>query len=176
MARHRYAARPKAGRNQRVGASRDIPASGQSRPHGEIVDRLEDPIFLIDEQRNVLYRNAAADLALAASTGLNVRLGRLVVPTHAGDAQLERALAESARSANALNQTCRGLTLSRKRTTRDWLLLISPLCLTQVSPHRYAFIVHLVSRLHPRQLPATALRIGRAEKNTRLGVSKNSKN
>lgn len=47
------------------------PTDTESRER--ILDRLEDPILLVDEQRNVLYRNATAGRVLVARTGLEVR-------------------------------------------------------------------------------------------------------
>lgn len=122
-----------------------------------VLDRLEDPVLLLDQQRQILYSNAATRRVLAAKLGFEVRHDRFVVTTPSADAQLAQAIAEYLRPINLKRLSPRGLRVPRKSGTGDWLVLISPMRVAN-SGCSCAFLIHLVSRVHTRQLPMGALR------------------
>ncbi len=123
---------------------------------GRILDRLEDPVLLIDQRRNILYGNAAAGRVLRAKGGLEVRAGRLVVATSSGNARLMQTLTDCKQAAPAGNKI-RGVKLPRKSARGHWLMMISALDPPDGDTDARIFIVHLVSRVPPRQLPVAAL-------------------
>lgn len=125
---------------------------------GRILDTLDDPVLLIDEHCTVLYGNAAATRVLLAKAGLEVRGGRLAGTTSSDDARLEQAVVECGRSWHMRHYACKGLRVSRQATRGTWLVLVSPLLHANFRADAGVFVVHLVSRVHPRNLPSSALR------------------
>lgn len=120
---------------------------------GEILHRLDDPVFLIDARREVLFHNHAAIRILSGRSGIHLQAGRLAFQTPANNLLLEQILEQQLRHADASSH---GLRSSRKSASRDWLITISSVPLNQLSSSRI-FIVHLVSRLTLRHLPHAAL-------------------
>ena len=125
---------------------------------GDVINRLEEPIFLVDEQRLILFHNAAAKRVLKAKTGVGSRQGRLIFSTPADDARFEYMTSECRSSPRAKSEMCRALKSPRRTAPKDWLVMISVLPgASGASSGCLTFVVHLVSRLHPRKLPVAAL-------------------
>lgn len=124
-----------------------------------VLDRLEDPVLLIDQQRRIIHSNAAARRVLLAKAGFEARQSRLVVTTAAGGGRLVQTITECMRLRHLKASGCRGMKLPRKSAAGDWLILISPFRPLSLDPsNSCVFVVHLVSRVHTRHLPLAALR------------------
>lgn len=119
---------------------------------GALLDCLAEPVFLVDADRKVLYRNSAAQRVVGAKAGVQLRSGRLCFAMVKHDEKLI-ALLEGWRDGES--GECRGFTVARNKLTRDWLVIVRPL----VSERKgRVFLLQLIARLRPREVPVLALR------------------
>ena len=125
--------------------------SGHAEAITPILDHLEDPLFIIDSLRRVVFRNTAAQRTADSGHGARVRAGRLVMATLSETSALDALLAEYIGSPE--RRPCRGLRLTSS-TGKNWLLL----CTRIGAPDAMgSFCIHLVRRIGVRRLPSTAL-------------------
>lgn len=129
-----------------------------------VFNLIEDPLFIIDGNRNVLFQNLAAKVSFSGIGYLSLRDGRLTLMNAAANAQLDRLLL-SLYCASATSDMRRGGGLrlivtpdkqrSKNSASKDWLLSLHILTTVPVVPA--AFIVHLVRRIGKRRLPKLAI-------------------
>ena len=116
-----------------------------------ILNGIEDPLFIIDPQRRVLFRNAVAQRTTDAGHGARVRAGRLVMASASETAALDQLLSECATPSS--QHHCRGLRLT-STAGKAWLLLCTPI---QTRGIAACFSIHMVRRLNVRQPPRAAM-------------------
>jgi DNA-binding CsgD family transcriptional regulator len=120
-----------------------------------VLDRLDSPLLVIDQDRNVVFQNAAARSITKKGMGICIRSERLVLSTQEGNEWLQRSVCgDTSISTPTPLHGCRGHRVPRHAATRDWLVLLTPLRPTE---ERRYFIVHLVCRLRSRALPESVL-------------------
>jgi DNA-binding CsgD family transcriptional regulator len=122
-----------------------------------ILDRYQNPLFIIDQDRTLVFRNNAAARVMGAKTGLSEKGGKLRLGPKT-DAALQRIMAGAYRSGNSAHSSCYGLRLTLSNGSRDWLLLVQPL---EQSPRDKSaartFLLQAVGRTRPRIVPSQAL-------------------
>jgi DNA-binding CsgD family transcriptional regulator len=95
----------------------------------EVLDRLPTAIFLLADDRRVLFHNAAARHVLARSDALALtREGRLTTTSFAGRRDLERAIAEACLTGTGRGTSAGGaFRLSRCGAVHPYAVVVSPL-------------------------------------------------
>lgn len=116
-----------------------------------ILNRVVNPVLLIDQRRTVLFRNHAADKLLKTEIGLRIRLGRLALATPRGVRPLHPVMLECLPSLT--DRRCNGA--AQSQTPTQWLMTVSEFSEAQ---RTRTFLIHLISRLHQRQLSTGSLR------------------
>lgn len=119
-----------------------------------ILNRSVNPVLLIDQRRTVLFHNHAADKLLKAEIGLRVQLGRLALSTQQGVRSRRPVMLECLPSL-AQQADCCNERPSSGLAERQWLMTVSEFSETR---RTRTFLIHLISRLHQRQLSAESLR------------------
>jgi DNA-binding CsgD family transcriptional regulator len=119
---------------------------------GALLDCLAEPVFVLDADRKILYRNSAAQRVLGAKTGVQLRAGRLVFALAKHD---EKLIALLDGWKEDVSGECRGFAVARGKMTRDWLVVVRPLAAERKGR---VFLVQLIARLRPREVPVFALR------------------
>lgn len=114
-----------------------------------ILDCYQDPLFVIDAQRRVLFRNAAADRVLRVKGGFAERSGRLVLGAARADEALQ-SLLNAGFSMHAAQPAARRIRVQHPGSARDWLVVVRPLV--------PIFLVQVIGRTRPRLVPAHILR------------------
>lgn len=138
-------------------------ASRESTPPGsaledfglKILDRYQNPLFVIDERAALVFKNRAAAHVLDARLGFRENNGRLRLGAKA-DAELQRIMA-GCRLPGATNNECYGLRLAAT-SPRDWLWLVRPLEHTGGNESgTRRFMLQAVGRTRPRAAAARIL-------------------
>lgn len=117
-----------------------------------IFDRYQNPLFVIDQDRMLIYRNDAGARIIGTSTGFAEKNGKLRLGGKV-DAALEQII-----SAGHTLSGCRGLRLSPPHTGRDWLLLVHLLGRLPDRSAGRAFLLHAIGRTRVRNMPFRALK------------------
>jgi DNA-binding CsgD family transcriptional regulator len=123
-----------------------------------ILDCYHDPLLVIDANRRVLFRNAAAGRVLRTTGSLAEKSGHLVLVPARADAALQALIARTSPRTRAAPSIARGIRIARPGAARDWLALIKPLDASCVeASDTPIFLVQIIGRTRPRTAPAQAL-------------------
>ena len=121
--------------------------------HSNILNCLEDPIFVIGSGRRVLLQNTAARRVASLGYGARVRSGILHLSTVSETSQLDQILlGHVARSEDAGNSCA--LRVAGSNGGKDWLLVCTAIV---GQAEEWIFILHLVRRVGVRRVQGTAL-------------------
>lgn len=122
-------------------------------PVGQILDCFHNPILVMDRERRVIWRNAAAQCVLGSRGAPGERTGKLALGSPVLDKLLGQTLEAFANGGTG--QGTRGLRIARPDSARSWLLLVRPI--ESPSSTGMTFLVQLVGRMRPRCPPLRAL-------------------
>jgi DNA-binding CsgD family transcriptional regulator len=118
-----------------------------------VLDRFEDPLFLLDGAGQVAFASAAAERVVNANVLVSLRGRRLVFGSPAANAWLSQQLDSLANEAAAAAETA----VMRVRAGRAWTVVLT--VLSRDRERRVESIaIHCIGRLYPRKLPATLFR------------------
>lgn len=117
-----------------------------------LLNALGDPLVVLDERRNIVYRNLAAERVFAARSGFCVSNNKLIATTGKGQRQLDQLLSPVVD--RAAMGTWAGYRVSRAPGQRDWLLLLMHL---QQSGAASMVCIRLIARHGPRTVPIRAM-------------------
>jgi DNA-binding CsgD family transcriptional regulator len=132
-------------------ASSAPPSQGELDPLHWALDRYGEPLFVIDENRRLLFRNEAAQRVLRARKEFSERGGQLCVGSTHADAALQNIIAGADRpSARAARSPCRGIRLARAGAARDWLLVVHPFRARSQKEPATIFFIQIIGRARPR--------------------------
>lgn len=121
-----------------------------------IFDRYHNPLFVIDDDRTLIYRNEAGARVIGAGAGFVEKNGRLRFSGKV-EAALHQIMAADG-SALAISSSCRGLRVTAADASREWLLLVHPLGRLPGEPAGRAFLLHAIGRTRVRRIPPLALK------------------
>lgn len=122
---------------------------------GAALDRIEDPLFVIDARRQLEFANRAAKQLVERGAHLCIQRGRLSFTAEEYRVRFDRLLRQLGAPSDAPREPI-GLRLPRRNASRDWLLLISPL--QGDLPLESRLLLHLVSRARPRRISRPLMR------------------
>jgi DNA-binding CsgD family transcriptional regulator len=124
------------------------------------LDLLSDPIIVLDAYRSLLFANNAAARVLATrAAGFGIQGGVLMLPDREADEHL--ALLVARMSLQPAGRVKGGRFIVRRPSgSKHWFAAITRLAPLHDDQHaeHAVFLLHLVGRLRPRHLSATALR------------------
>jgi DNA-binding CsgD family transcriptional regulator len=125
----------------------------------DVLNRLTDPILVVDESARLLFANLAARRHFADSRPCGIdSQGYLTFRTPRADRQLLHSLSSFPKR-SARSDALQSFTLSLPGELRPWRVLISPLGggrNSETPPRR--FLVHLIQSLYPRNISENLLR------------------
>jgi DNA-binding CsgD family transcriptional regulator len=113
-----------------------------------VLDRHPDPLFIVDTQRRLHFRNLTAKRVLESRSGLSQQRGRLSAGSIPDDRRLEALLATVQASTGMLRPQPRGLRLHQSGPGRRWYVLVHPLTSGLPGGSNSLFLLHTVARMH----------------------------
>jgi DNA-binding CsgD family transcriptional regulator len=144
-----------------------------------VLDRHPDPLFIVDAERRLQFRNLTARRVLETRSGLMQQRGRLSTGSIPDDRRLESLLAAIQTGSVSARPRTRGLRFHRAGAGRSWCVIVHPLPSRPPGGGSHSnslFLLHTVARMHARTALGPLLRdlfgLTRAEAAAALTVVK----
>lgn len=118
-----------------------------------VIDWLEDPIFIVDSHRTVVFSNVSAKRVVGKHTGIRVDKNRLHLISDLYNTQIDRLLLTCAGCHTGAHDALR---VVRRGSRNGWMVLVTsfPSAKTEDAP---IFCLRLVGRKYSRRVPEAML-------------------